>query len=37
MKQKQAKIEFAALDSGYIYKGDFYGTHRFSHGPTGQQ
>jgi hypothetical protein len=29
MKQKQAEIEFAALDSGYMHKGDPYGTHRF--------
>lgn len=37
MKQKQAEIEFAVLDSGYIYKGDFYGTDRFSHRPARRQ
>ncbi len=26
---------FAALDSGYIHKGDLYGTDRFSHGLQG--
>jgi hypothetical protein len=37
MKQKQAEIEFWALDSGHIYKGGFYGTHRFSPCSAGQQ
>jgi len=29
MKQKQVEIEFAALNSGYMHKGDLYGTHTF--------